>query len=123
MISTGIADTAYFGPEAEFFVSTTCRFEEDQRSPSTAVDYIEGHLELGQDEGPNRGSSPATKEGSLPRPADGTLPGPALGDDPHHGARRDRRRGPSHEVGTAGQAEIDMRFRHPAVDRPTSSCS
>src|ERR671937_445294 len=42
LVSTGIADTAYFGPEAEFFIFDDVRYSQDQRSAMYSVDSIEG---------------------------------------------------------------------------------
>ena len=81
--STGIADTAYFGPEAEFYVFNDVRFMQDQRSAFYQVDSVEGSWNTGRDEGPNLGLQAAVQGGLLPGPADGPLPGPALGDGPH----------------------------------------
>ncbi|HWC38158.1 MAG TPA: glutamine synthetase beta-grasp domain-containing protein, partial [Acidimicrobiales bacterium] len=68
LISTGIADTAYFGPEAEFFVFNDVRFDQDQRSAFYAVDSIEGIWNSGKDENPNLGFKPRYKEGYFPVP-------------------------------------------------------
>src|SRR3989440_11017401 len=110
LTSTGIADTAYFGPEAEFFVFNDVRFEQDQRSAFYAVDSIEGIWNSGKDEGPNLGFKPRYKEGYFPVPPMDhfqdlrsqmilTMERVGIDVEVHH-----------HEVGTAGQAEIDMRF-------------
>src|SRR3974390_574966 len=53
--STGIADTVYFGPEAEFFVFDDVRFAQDQHSASYHVDSVEGIWNSDKDEGPNLG--------------------------------------------------------------------
>jgi glutamine synthetase len=110
LISTGIADTAYFGPEAEFFIFNDVRFDQDQRSAFYAVDSIEGIWNSGKDEGPNLGFKPRYKEGYFPVPPMDhfqdlrtemilTMQRMGIDVEVHH-----------HEVGTAGQAEIDMRF-------------
>jgi glutamine synthetase len=108
--TTGIADTAYFGPEAEFFIFNDVRFMQDQRSAFYQVDSIEGIWNSAKDEQPNLGFKPRYKEGYFPVPpmdhfqdlrSEMVLTMQALGIDievQHH------------EVGTAGQAEIDMRF-------------
>src|SRR5687767_11364137 len=49
--STGLADTAYFGPEAEFFIFDDVRFMQDQRSAMYSVDSIEGIWNSAKDEG------------------------------------------------------------------------
>jgi glutamine synthetase len=108
--STGIADTAYFGPEAEFFIFDDVRFAQDQHSGYYAIDSVEAAWNTGRDEGPNLGYKPRYKEGYFPVPpmdhfqdirSEMIIELEKLGVEIeiHH-----------HEVGTAGQAEIDMRF-------------
>jgi glutamine synthetase len=108
--STGIADTAYFGPEAEFFVFDDVRFHYDQHSASHSVDSVEAAWNTGRDEGPNLGYKPRYKEGYFPVPpmdhfqdlrSEMILTMERLGIEVEV---------QHHEVGTAGQAEIDMRF-------------
>jgi glutamine synthetase len=110
LTSTGIADTVYFGPEAEFFVFDDVRFAQTPNSAYYAVDSIEAAWNTGRDEGPNLGYKPRYKEGYFPLPpmdhfqdlrSEMVIELEKLGVDieVHH-----------HEVGTAGQAEIDMRF-------------
>src|SRR5436305_6763204 len=53
LTSTGIADTCYFGPEAEFFIFDDVRFMQDQRSAFYQVDSIEGIWNSAKDENPN----------------------------------------------------------------------
>ncbi len=108
--TTGLADTAYFGPEAEFFIFNDVRFMQDQRSAFYQVDSVEGIWNSAKDEGPNLGFKPRYKEGYFPVPpmdhfqdirSEMVLVMGKLGIEievQHH------------EVGTAGQAEIDMRF-------------
>ena len=108
--STGIADTSYFGPEAEFFIFDDVRFSQDQHSAFYQVDSVEGIWNSGRDEDPNLGYKPRYKEGYFPVPpmdhfqdlrSEMILTMESLGIEievQHH------------EVGTAGQAEIDMRF-------------
>jgi glutamine synthetase len=108
--STGIADNAYFGPEAEFFIFDDIRFDQDARSGYYYIDSTEGRWNTGRDERPNLGYKPRYKEGYFPVP-----PSDALQDirsemmltmiqcgmniEAHH-----------HEVATGGQGEIDFRF-------------
>jgi glutamine synthetase len=107
---TGIADTAYFGPEAEFFVFDDVQFETNEHSGYYFLDSIEGRWNTGRSEEPNLGYKPRYKEGYFPVPptdsmqnlrSEMVLQMEALGlhVECHH-----------HEVATGGQAEIDMRF-------------
>jgi glutamine synthetase len=108
--STGIADTAYFGPEAEFFIFDDVRFSQGYDHGFYYVDSSEGFWNSGRDERPNLGYKPRYKEGYFPVPPMDqlqdirtemmtTLEQIGVHIEVHH-----------HEVGTAGQAEIDMRF-------------
>jgi glutamine synthetase len=110
LASTGIADTVYFGPEAEFFIFDDVRFAQTPNSAYYSVDSVEAAWNTGRDEGPNLGYKPRYKEGYFPLPpmdhyqdlrSEMVLELEKSGVDieVHH-----------HEVGTAGQAEIDMRF-------------
>ena len=108
--STGVADTAYFGPEAEFFIFDDVRFAQDQHSAFYQVDSIEGIWNSGLDEGPNLGHKPRYKEGYFPVP-----PVDHFQDLRSEMILTMQRMGieaevQHHEVATAGQAEIDMRF-------------
>jgi glutamine synthetase len=110
LASTGIADTCYFGPEAEFFVFNDVRFMQDQRSAFYQVDSVEGIWNSAKDEGPNLGFKPRYKEGYFPVP-----PMDHFQDLRSEMVLEMERLGieievQHHEVGTAGQAEIDMRF-------------
>jgi glutamine synthetase len=110
LATTGIADTAYFGPEAEFFIFNDVRFMQDQRSAFYSVDSIEGIWNSAADEKPNLGFKPRYKQGYFPVPpmdhfqdlrSEMTLTLQRLGIEVEV---------QHHEVGTAGQAEIDVRF-------------
>jgi glutamine synthetase len=108
--STGIADTVYFGPEAEFFIFDDVRFSQDQHSAFYQVDSVEGIWNSGRDENPNLGYKPRYKEGYFPVP-----PMDHFQDLRSEMVLAMERLGieievQHHEVGTAGQAEIDMRF-------------
>jgi len=108
--STGIADTVYFGPEAEFFIFNDVRFSQDQHSAFYQVDSVEGIWNCGTDEKPNLGYKPRYKEGYFPVP-----PMDHFQDLRSEMILAMERSGieievQHHEVGTAGQAEIDMRF-------------
>jgi len=110
LASTGVADTAYFGPEAEFFIFDDVRFHFDQHSASHSVDSVEGTWNSARDEGPNLGYKIRYKEGYFPVP-----PMDHFQDLRSEMILTMERLGieievQHHEVGTAGQAEIDMRF-------------
>src|SRR3990172_11285441 len=66
--STGIADTVYYGPEAEFFIFDDVRFDSQPNSQFYFVDSIEGRWNSGKDEAPNLGHKPRFKEGYFPVP-------------------------------------------------------
>jgi glutamine synthetase len=109
--STGIADTVYFGPEAEFFVFDSIRYDAQVNEAYYHVDSIEGRWNSGKAEpGGNLGYKPAYKGGYFPvSPTDTltdirsemvlTMMQVGIEVETHH-----------HEVATAGQCEIDMRF-------------
>ncbi len=108
--ATGIADTSYWGPEAEFFIFNDIRYGQTANSGFYQVDSVEGTWNTGKDEGPNLGYKPRHKEGYFPVPPSDTLQDIrsemilkmiecGVDVELHH-----------HEVGTAGQCEIDLRF-------------
>ena len=110
LISTGIADTSYWGPEAEFFLFNDVRYGQDHHSGYYFVDSREGSWNTGTDEGPNLGYKPRYKEGYFPVPPSDSMQDirsemilkmieSGVDVEVHH-----------HEVGTGGQAEIDLRF-------------
>jgi glutamine synthetase len=110
LTGTGIADTAYFGPEAEFYILDDIRYDTTQRSSYYFIDSIEGQWNTGKEEGPNLGYKPRYKEGYFPVP-----PMDHYQDLRSEMVRQLEEIGvpievQHHEVGTAGQAEIDMRF-------------
>lgn len=107
---TGVADTAYFGPEAEFFIFDEVRYDQNQFSGFYEVDSIEGQWNSGRDEQPNLGHKIRYKQGYFPLPPTDhfqdlrsemalTMERCGIDVEIHH-----------HEVGTAGQSEIDIRF-------------
>jgi len=109
--STGIGDTVYIGPEAEFFIFDDIRFESTRFGAFYEIDSIEGSWNTGRDEGPNLGYKPRHKEGYFPVPPMDkfqdlrtemvlTLEELGIETEAQH-----------HEVATAGQSEIDMRFK------------
>lgn len=110
MKSTGAGDTAYFGPEAEFFIFDDIRFDQNAQSGYYFVDSREGIWNSGKDEGPNLGYKPRHKEGYFP-----VSPTDSLEDIRTEMVTIMQKCGihieaQHHEVATAGQGEIDMRF-------------
>jgi len=109
--STGIGDVAFIGPEAEFFIFDDIRFESTRFGAFYEIDSVEGAWNTGRDEGPNLGYKPRHKEGYFPVPPMDkfqdlrtemvlTLESLGIEVEAQH-----------HEVATAGQSEIDMRFK------------
>jgi glutamine synthetase len=110
LISTGIGDTAFFGPEAEFFVFDNVRFDQSYNEGYYYVDSVEGRWNSGSDKGTNLGYKPRYKEGYFPvSPTDTlqdirtemllTMANCGLPIEKHH-----------HEVATGGQCELGFRF-------------
>ncbi len=108
--TTGLADVAFFGPEAEFFIFDDVRYEQTNHSGFYKLDSVEGNWNTGRDEGPNLGYKPRHKEGYFPvPPSDAShdlrsemvlaMEACGLEVECHH-----------HEVATGGQAEIDLKF-------------
>jgi glutamine synthetase len=109
--TTGIADTSYFGPEAEFFLFSDVRFDQNAHSSYYYVDSPEAVWNTGANvEGGNKGYRIRHKEGYFPVPPTDTLQDirsemiiqmadVGIDIELHH-----------HEVATAGQCEIDMKF-------------
>jgi len=108
--STGIADTSYMGPEAEFFIFDDIRFDSKEQCSYYFIDSIEGKWNSGKEENPNLGYKPRYKEGYFPVPPTDslmdirtemvlTMMAVGIPIECQH-----------HEVATAGQCEIDMRF-------------
>ena len=71
--STGIGDTAYFGPEPEFFIFESVRFNEGPNTSFYEIDSTEGRWNVGKGEGPNLGYKPNFKGGYFPAPPTDTL--------------------------------------------------
>src|SRR5918911_2049786 len=108
--TTGIADTSYWGPEAEFYIFNSLRFDQNAFSGYYFIDSEEGIWNSGSNGTSNLAYRPRFKEGYFPAPPTDKL--------------RDLRSEmmlkliaagvpvevQHHEVGTAGQAEIDMKF-------------
>ncbi|KPL13425.1 MAG: glutamine synthetase [Bacteroides sp. SM23_62] len=108
--STGIAETCYVGPEPEFFIFDEIRYDQTQNMGFYQIDSVEGAWNTNRIEEPNLGYKPSYKGGYFP-----VSPTDTYGDlrtemvnvmrslgivvEAHH-----------HEVGTGGQAEIDMKY-------------
>src|SRR5256886_5810417 len=108
--STGLADTAVFGPEAEFFIFDNVQFDSKSNGTSYLVDSEEAIWNTGRDEMPNLGNKIRHKEGYFPvGPADTQqdIRTEMCMVMEELGVRIERQH---HEVATAGQAEIDYRF-------------
>jgi len=107
---TGIADTAVFGPEAEFFIFDNVQFDSKSNGCFYSVDSEEGIWNSGRDEMPNLGYKIRHKEGYFPvAPADTQqdIRTEMVMVMEQLGVKIERQH---HEVATAGQAEIDYRF-------------
>ncbi|MBC8134873.1 MAG: type I glutamate--ammonia ligase [Fibrella sp.] len=109
--TTEIADTAFFGAEAEFYLFNEVRYEYNANSSMHFVDSDEGAWNTARDDAPNLGYKIPYKGGYFPvAPSDQyqdirtemmlTMMDAGIDVEVQH-----------HEVGTAGQAEIDLRFQ------------
>ena len=114
---TGIADISYWGPELEFYIFDSARFDQNQHEGYYHIDSVEGVWGSGrvwepgkEGEALNLGYKPRYKEGYFPVPPMDhfqdlrtemvlNLQKVGVEVEVHH-----------HEVGTAGQAEIDIRY-------------
>ena len=108
--STGIADTAFFGPEAEFYIFDDVRYEYSSNSSFHSLDSVEGIWNTAREEFPNLGYKIRHKEGYFP-----VAPTDTLQDVRNEMCLVLEQAGvpiekQHHEVATAGQAEIDIRF-------------
>ncbi|MCC5603086.1 type I glutamate--ammonia ligase [Nostoc favosum] len=113
LVSTGLGDTAFFGPEAEFFIFDSARFAQTANEGYYFLDSEEGAWnsgKVGTDEKPNLGYKPRFKEGYFPvAPTDSfqdirtemllTMAELGVPIEKHH-----------HEVATGGQCELGFRF-------------
>ncbi|AGK76732.1 type I glutamate--ammonia ligase [Streptomyces microflavus] len=109
LASTGFADTAYFGPEAEFYVFDNVRFQTSANESFYHIDSEAGAWNTGSEEN-NRGYKVRYKGGYFPVPpvdhfAD--LRAEISLELDKNGLQVERQH---HEVGTAGQAEINYKF-------------
>ena len=115
--STGIGDTAYFGPEPEFFIFDDVRFGQNHHEGYYHVDSAEGFWNAGRAENPDAAGN-SRNLGYKPRFKEGYFPVPPM--DSHQDLRTEmllaledigvEAEVHHHEVGTAGQSEIDMRY-------------
>ena len=107
---SGVADTCYVGPEPEFFIFDEVRYEQNQHKAYYEIDSVEGAWNTARIEEPNLGYKPSFKGGYFPVSPTDTyhdLRGEMVYEmrkigivvEAHH-----------HEVATAGQSEIDMRY-------------
>ncbi|MDY0361266.1 MAG: type I glutamate--ammonia ligase [Desulforegulaceae bacterium] len=109
--STGIGDVCFIGPEPEFFIFDEVRYSSDPHNTFFSIDSIEATWNTGREEFPNLGYKPRSKEGYFPVPPSDKL----------HDLRTSMMLAledigiemecQHHEVATAGQGEIDMRFK------------
>jgi glutamine synthetase len=108
--ASGVADTCFIGPEPEFFIFDEVRYEQNQHTGMYRIDSVEGAWNTARFEEPNLGYKPSFKGGYFP----------VSPTDTYHDLRGEmtyalRKLGivveaHHHEVATAGQAEIDMKF-------------
>jgi glutamine synthetase len=111
LLSTGIGDTAFFGPEAEFFIFDDIRFDQNAHSGYYYIDSVEGWWNTGREEGPNLGYKAKHGGGYFPAPpsdsqTDIRMEMVQILQDAY-GIEIEAEH---HEVATAGQAEIDMKY-------------
>jgi len=107
---TGLADTAFFGPEAEFFVFDDVRYDQNEHEGYFHLDSDEGRWNTGRQENPNLAYKIRYKEGYFPVPPTDKqqdMRSEMMLLLEQIGVSIERQH---HEVATAGQAEIDMRF-------------
>jgi glutamine synthetase len=108
--ASGVATTSYWGPEVEFYVFNSLSFDQTSHSGYYFIDSEEGVWNSGRNGQPNLAYRPRTKEGYFPVPPTDKLQdlrshmvenllAAGIDVEAHH-----------HEVGTAGQSEIDLRF-------------
>lgn len=108
---SGIADTAFFGPEAEFYVFDDVRYETKENTSYYAIDAIEGAWNMARaEEGGNRGHKIRYKGGYSPVPPVDHMADLRAEMSKVLGKLGIKVETQHHEVGTAGQAEIDFQF-------------
>jgi glutamine synthetase len=110
LASTGLGDTAFFGPEAEFFIFDDVRYDQTANSGYYYVDSVEGRWNTGREESPNLGYKTRVKEGYFPVPPTDsfqdmrtemllTMKDCGVPIEKQH-----------HEVATGGQCELGFKF-------------
>ncbi|MDD1414040.1 type I glutamate--ammonia ligase [Dolichospermum sp. ST_con] len=110
LASTGLGDTAYFGPESEFFIFDDVRYDQTANSGYYYVDSVEGRWNTGREESPNLGYKTRVKEGYFPVPPTDsfqdmrtemllTMKDCGVPIEKQH-----------HEVATGGQCELGFKF-------------
>jgi glutamine synthetase len=111
LVESGVATVSYWGPEAEFYIFDNVRYDSREQESYYHIDSEEGIWNSGRDAGlPNLGHRPRFKQGYFPAPPTDTfqdfrsravlaMQEAGIPVEAHH-----------HEVGTAGQAEIDLRY-------------
>ncbi len=111
LLDSGVATVSYWGPEAEFYVFDQVRYDTREQESYYHIDSEEGIWNSGREGGiPNLGHRPRFKQGYFPCPPTDTFQDfrsravlamreAGIAVEAHH-----------HEVGTAGQAEIDLRY-------------
>jgi glutamine synthetase len=108
---TRIADTCYVGPEPEFFIFDEVRYEQNQHTGYYQIDSVEGAWNTARFEEPNLGYKPSFKGGYFPVSPTDTyhdLRGEMVYEMMKVGIEVEAHH---HEVATAGQSEIDMKFQ------------
>lgn len=108
--STGLGDTAYFGPEAEFFIFDDIQYQDMPEQSFYSIDSVEGPWNTGREEGPNLGHKLRHKAGYFPvAPLDSfqDLRSEMVINLEKIGIEVECQH---HEVATAGQAEIDIKY-------------
>jgi glutamine synthetase len=111
LLSTGIGDTAFFGPEAEFFIFDSIQYDQNAHSGYYFIDSDEGEWNTGRSEEPNLGYKVKHGGGYFPAPPNDTQTDIRVDMvqilEENYGIEIEAEH---HEVATAGQAEIDMKY-------------
>lgn len=110
MKDSGLADTCFIGPEAEFFLFNDVRYDANEHEAYYHLDSNEGIWNSGRQENPNLGYKLRYKEGYFPTPPSDALMDIRTEMMLHMQSCGIHIEAQHHEVATAGQCEIDMRF-------------